>query len=733
VKVSVPISVAEADAAIPTLCAALSAVDAQALSAHVAFPRPHTPFPLEGTFMAHREPGLNKIHKALSTVLLTNGIVKQHDDSVQPDHPRPMERVSYQRTVLRSLSCAVEYFIAAKAKAEPEATAEQFVQDLRLDRTPIPKFETIVKDWSLRIAQSAKELVQLNPQTRSRVVTLEEAEALVLPLSTIAPIIDQAQPDDDLLEPVATTSHQQISDLPDIQAAESPLQPTQLPDDKQSPSQDVRWENEAQPQQDLPYPSSGTVDVLMDDTDIVQDGDSHSSVQLPQQQDDHRGQPSVSSPTAQIIMSVNGLVPANVNEGTLPVHAGVVRKRQPQAIPSQYSYLLCLPEQLRQDTVTVLYQNLKKHSVSRAERFDHRIFNDQIYQLARQIESDILVRFDKQIKSLPTCPTSEEICMEYDLERKRQLEMYKEVEHFLAAVKTLQMKTARAMKKARNIVKKHGLKKGRPTQSLRKGRDLVKRHAHKMCYSSRFFQPNGAYHFRPAQRTPHQYFEDEMDTSDIFDPDTKSAATQPPPPQPPMAAPLTQEDIMPDINNLNINSVAPPPPPPQTSTQAPRIGTTPNPPAPSILTSDKLTHKDLHDLKQLAAPTPENLNLADDMRSDTIVDFFDTMTEVNDKIARMKQGLEMDLIGKCMENGSPVFWNDFIPLSPLQIASMARHWEGIVVQQLQAKVAAAKVKTPHVIEYGKLAAKSRIAADAKGIERFAGEVERLRGQGEGAG
>ena len=111
---------------------------------------------------------------------------------------------------------------------------------------------------------------------------------------------------------------------------------------------------------------------------------------------------------------------------------------------------------------------------------------------------------------------------------------------------------------------------------------------------------------------------------------------------------------------------------------------------------------------------------------DTIVDFYDTMMGVTDKIARMKQGLEMTLVQECMMNGAPVFWNDFESPSSTQLANFAKHCEGIVVRQLQDKLAVGKLKKAHVIEYGILAGKTRIASSAKGIERFAEEVKKQR-------
>lgn len=146
-----------------------------------------------------------------------------------------------------------------------------------------------------------------------------------------------------------------------------------------------------------------------------------------------------------------------------------------------------------------------------------------------------------------------------------------------------------------------------------------------------------------------------------------------------------------------------------------------------VPTSDKLTPTDLTHLQQPVSPTPSlTLTLTHDLRSEVIVDFYDTFVEANTRIPGLSSGLEVQLLQECVLAGTAPFWNDFMPLSAVQLADMAKKFEALVVLDLQKKVGNKTMGMDRqVMEYRKLASKLGISPNAPGMERFAREARKV--------
>ncbi|KAJ4367136.1 hypothetical protein N0V83_007666 [Neocucurbitaria cava] len=130
----------------PILRTAIEVADSDVLVAHVASPQSHLPLPVDNAVEPRRVRDLSRVQKQLS------GSTRQHN-------------IKISEMATRSLSCAIEHFVAVSAKTDPQATVEHATQELQsklgLTATArsIEVLQTITQNWSLKAETVHQKLV----------------------------------------------------------------------------------------------------------------------------------------------------------------------------------------------------------------------------------------------------------------------------------------------------------------------------------------------------------------------------------------------------------------------------------------------------------------------------------------------------------------------------------------------------------------------------------------------
>jgi hypothetical protein len=147
----------------------------------------------------------------------------------------------------------------------------------------------------------------------------------------------------------------------------------------------------------------------------------------------------------------------------------------------------------------------------------------------------------------------------------------------------------------------------------------------------------------------------------------------------------------------------------------------------TALTSDQLPPNQLAHLKQTASPTPAIFSLLANIRSETIIHFYDKLVDMNTSIAMLARGLDSELLATCILEGVAPFWNGFVPLPAHNLVLLAKQMEA---RALEVLVSAAQGQTRDVgklvDEYLRAAAKYGPSGSMKGMERFAWMAQRVR-------
>ncbi|KAF1850859.1 uncharacterized protein K460DRAFT_350860 [Cucurbitaria berberidis CBS 394.84] len=587
----------------PILRMAVQVADIDVLVAHIDFPRSHMPLPLEDAIEPSRILDLDYLQKLLISSML------QH-------------KVQLNRPATRSLSCAVEHFVAVSKKSDPEAKVECVGRELcsrlgvKATAETLQALKAIVVDWA-----SKTEKVQ------------QQIDAA------------RQQNDMDKMNTEETTTDQT--------AATNPA---------------------GQQNQDSQASTSALPSANMLDQEMLSGED--------------------------------------------------VEKLRP--ITSPYLRLICVTDSDRCDAVIKFYQTLKAMNPRPFEQCVCRLSGDEVFEMAQQMELRILMRIHQQIIQGRLTLTRAAIINEYHTLQAKKCEEYMIRSTFYRGVKKFHLLARKMMKQARRKVQ--------PMISKSFGFFLktVSRWGKRISVTcpppavpavsieidmEDAEAEDKANFFRPSQATflSAQYLNAFPSLSSMAASLSQLQATFSANPQ---AGPVNNSQ---GHNNSNPAITMPQPsqaPEPQGQAQAQ---------ATVMNTSETLTQNDLAQLQQPMSQTPAALTISSEIRSEIIVDFYDTFVNANTKIPRLNQGLENELLKDLMLAGSAPFWNDFVPLSAEQLANMAKKFEDVVVQELQKKIGSKTVaQAKQDMEYRKLASKLGISSKAKGIERFATEVQNLR-------
>jgi hypothetical protein len=128
------------------LHAAIAAADSRILSAHVAFPKPHAPLPIDNAVGPGRMNDLDRVHEVLSYYIKSSNMI---EGKILDD------RFVSNLSVTRSLSYAVEHYIAVYAMKDTQAKVGTFIRREMKDENgvsfsgeAIKDLETIIVNWT---------------------------------------------------------------------------------------------------------------------------------------------------------------------------------------------------------------------------------------------------------------------------------------------------------------------------------------------------------------------------------------------------------------------------------------------------------------------------------------------------------------------------------------------------------------------------------------------------------
>jgi hypothetical protein len=193
VTASVPATwTAEPTQPFTTLKDAIAKANPNIVYAHVAFPRQHTPLPIECTVDAHRFEDLDRVHTVLSSLV--------------------NKESAFRHDVTRSLSCVVEHNIAVAAKlaamSSAESSAESPPQPCVGDfigremkgcggalpsARAIEELKSIVTGWSTKIDAVKAELPKQNNTAAQAETEMKDAQSTTTSDTALNTAVDVTQ------------------------------------------------------------------------------------------------------------------------------------------------------------------------------------------------------------------------------------------------------------------------------------------------------------------------------------------------------------------------------------------------------------------------------------------------------------------------------------------------------------------------------------------------------------
>ncbi|KAI4906004.1 hypothetical protein J4E90_011002 [Alternaria incomplexa] len=146
--------------------------------------------------------------------------------------------------------------------------------------------------------------------------------------------------------------------------------------------------------------------------------------------------------------------------------------------------------------------------------------------------------------------------------------------------------------------------------------------------------------------------------------------------------------------------------------------------------NDMLMDADLAILKEPMSVKPYDIKLANNLRSGTLVEFYDKLVEANTLVSHLKhdEALQHALIEVYQSMGTAPFWNDFIPLDSEELVRLAKQIEDDVFSRLLMDVRGGKLDVSHENAYIRLTARYRPGTDAMGLRNFAAMASKFLDQ-----
>ena len=143
--------------------------------------------------------------------------------------------------------------------------------------------------------------------------------------------------------------------------------------------------------------------------------------------------------------------------------------------------------------------------------------------------------------------------------------------------------------------------------------------------------------------------------------------------------------------------------------------------------SDMLMDADLAILKEPTSAKPYHIKLANELRSGTLVDFYDKLVEANTLVSYLKhdEAIQHALVEVYQSMGTAPFWNDFIPLDSEELVRLTKQIEDDAFRCLLADVRSGRAEVSHENAYIRLTARYRPGTDAMGLKEFAAKAAKF--------
>ncbi|KAF1837823.1 hypothetical protein BDW02DRAFT_595125 [Decorospora gaudefroyi] len=688
--------------AFPILKAALEAADLAVLFMHVDFPLPHTPLPINGLVEEHRTQDLDRLHEVFWSVVLKGSLHNLMAEEVAEN------RVTYHFTAMRSLSCAIEHFIAVTAMKDPEATVGRFIrQEMKSRENGMLSDEEV--EVLRRIAQQWTVDIDAVKSVHREKETLTQDELAALKTRNDPEAMDEKDTARSELEVTAPSCQEKKTEIT------TPDEPQKIDTQATSPSASARTASTNQQPVQIP------------DISLSQGPEPFGINNEPVQ---------ANSSTSNAGRENNALLTTEVLKLTSPL-----------SFPSNnISYIT---DELRRKCVIGFAHILEIRNPSSSSWNLCRLREDQIPEMARHMELRILMQLEQDIIKMGACPSSETIIQEYIKRAEEKADKYRNKSR---------KEVSQAVKRFHRLCTK---KWDQATSKVYSG--FAAMHAN---WSSFFVsRPGRLLRVPPPPPLPIPVIPNvsnenfavssgnlivptvdsvisvEIDMMDDFT-ETKAAAED------------KSQYFRP--GRLTINAVlnqvqgnGHPKSSQQGVTNAPHTpraiilsndtkqiqngSTSSNGQVSEVPTSTQLAPNLLAQLQASHSETQTGLTISNATRSEMIVDFHGMLVDANTKIPRLSQGLEIDLFQKCVLAGIAPFWNNFVALSPNQIAELAKRTEADVVRKLE-KNAQGKSwdQSTQEIEYCKLASQIGPKGTPEGLERFAEAAGNLLEEEKGA-
>ena len=143
--------------------------------------------------------------------------------------------------------------------------------------------------------------------------------------------------------------------------------------------------------------------------------------------------------------------------------------------------------------------------------------------------------------------------------------------------------------------------------------------------------------------------------------------------------------------------------------------------------SDMLMDADLALLKEPTSAKPYDIKLAKDLRSGTLVEFYDKLVEANTLVSHLKhdEAIQHALIEVYQSMVTAPFWKDYLPLDTQELFRLAKQIEDDAFRRLLLDVRSGKTEVSHENAYIRLTARYRPGTDAMGLRDFAAKAAKF--------
>jgi len=343
--------------------------------------------------------------------------------------------------------------------------------------------------------------------------------------------------------------------------------------------------------------------------------------------------------------------------------------RELRPLRQQSTRLLCINEDFRFKTLVGLYCALKSRNPAQTSSRT-RLPESQLIDMARYAEFDILRGIDRRVirRQLASVPSL--ILNEYSTVRQEMWSSFKYSSNFSTLIHRYQRSVRDILRQSRRVTRSQSPQQVEAFVAIPRGR--------------------AGYRYRSASRSMSA---DHGGNAPVTSLD--QGVNQPATSNSPFSFPSAGIQIP--------SSMAP--------------GTL-------VAYSDMLMDADLALLKEPTSAKPYDIKLAKDLRSGTLVEFYDKLVEANTLVSHLKhdEALQHALIEVYQAMGTAPFWKDYLPLDTQELFRLAKQIEDDAFRRLLLDVRSGKAEVSHENAYIRLTARYRPGTDAMGLREFAAKA-----------